>query len=1641
MIERFVDIIASVGFEVTAEQVADAVWLAMHMPAERGKSGAVTPDPNERSDVLEAPFGAPSDSNVSPPTESTSSTGTTESFQTGPQPGDLLVPEAGVSESRQIKARAVRVPSAEALPNKNSLNRALRPLKRKYPSRQTRVLDVTATVEQVANGGPAVAILKPALERWLDVALIVDESASMQVWWETISELELLLERHGSFRDVRNWYLNLDDGSMKLYSEPGLSNLPRRLRHPKELIDPSSRRLIVIVTDCMAAGWRNDAMFKTIREWGRRGPLALLQVLPERLWGSTGLGESIVKLRARSAAGANSSLGVQRAWFDQEFESPGESKKKPEHSERSYMPLPIINLESWSVEPWAKLVANVGEASADGVLVPAESKARPDTYPGAPDQQAPVSASERVRSFRAAASPSALQLAGYLSVAPLCLPVMRLVQKAMLPRVRQVDLAEVLLGGLMRQNPSANVGGRGDAVFYEFYLGVRELLQDSVKSTDQVRVLQEVSRLIESQTGTTLDFGALLVGDKATIGQQGLYPLGQKFAEIASDVLKRLGWSDRPPQEQPEPLETPADIFAAPLQVFLSFSSRDERLVRKILPRLTELDREGWSNTWSAVDMQSGSAEDFRRVVESRLKASNVFLALVSSAYLDSTWTPEETRQAIRSEMLIVPVPLEDVILENSDLARYHGRVDIRPLNSWENEDEALDDLISKVREAYIDRLLFRNRQRVRQALIRITSGNVVVPGVFVSPGGLILALAQFIQGSDLRVTLSDGTVRPAEIVRFDATSELVLLKILDTSDAWLECREESESSSFLIAVSGQERGIPEELLSQVTGEAAPYLRVKIFTRRLAGTAGSLLIDRHGRIAGIVRSFNSDTNDYLCISGEHARQFVVEGVDRRVEPNYDVEVCGLRELRMNITANAWGKATLADKSAVVVTDIRSGDLLSVRSVSSSVSRRPSDSGFQLTTRIDIVGLIVADLLTVDRISLRVSGVESADGAAFSARIDGAVFENLRFHGYPVDIALNAEAFVLAPRRSEGNSIVQRLSSANPNLRINGNTIKARNFGSIELLPIIGLPPFASLCGLRINLDGPQIQTFDCGVISFQERTRDVVWPPVDGRKSLMAWLADIDSSRRQPILIVNGRRGSGKTTTIEYLRLAARESRRFVVAAVDLENSPSSPNVETVVRSIAAQVGWDVSSLPGLRALDWSARHHKRLVDWMAQQSKRFGTVIIVFDALRSPNVPKGFHAFIKRLCEEVTEANNPLVVLLDYDIEDLPMRVRPSVFLEDLSPRPSRRPHFLVVGTGAHDLPKAVQNAAEVVGSVLGRLDFVLITGGWQGVDYVAAEAFSKEMRTAKKPLNDRLFQLVEAGEDPDFKGGSIERLPDHKAFSGPVSKSDVIVLIGGAGGTWQSFRHGLQANRPVIPFMSTGSDARHAAILLEIFGQNIDSELIKLDFSNEQAAKRSARYFERVLMTLDTELFKASIDNRDLIWMVESVLVEARLYLSKEPGFEEKANRIAREFASREISPDKYSQLALALINDSDPVWRITSYLAIETKPLREYVSALASTLDREVREAFDNEARPLWRWLSAVFAVAKLHSGDFPSHLIVRLQDVARRLRSRSEIDPRGECRQLTNSILQILQPVSASPKLRRTKRKKEKTKKKK
>src|SRR5262249_27738065 len=133
-------------------------------------------------------------------------------------------------------------------------------------------------------------ILRPVLERWLDLAIVIDDGPSMEFWRATTQELRRLLERQGIGRDVRSWRLDTAVlGHVRLISAAGGGE-----RHPEEILDASGRRLVIIISDCVSPAWRGSAIGDLVQLWSRYQAVALVQMLPQRLWGQTALGTTAV---------------------------------------------------------------------------------------------------------------------------------------------------------------------------------------------------------------------------------------------------------------------------------------------------------------------------------------------------------------------------------------------------------------------------------------------------------------------------------------------------------------------------------------------------------------------------------------------------------------------------------------------------------------------------------------------------------------------------------------------------------------------------------------------------------------------------------------------------------------------------------------------------------------------------------------------------------------------------------------------------------------------------------------------------------------------------------------------------------------------------------------------------------------------------------------------------------------------------------------------------------------------------------------------------------------------------------------------------------------------------------------------------
>ena len=168
MISRLLDALNKVGLNPNGEEIADILWLALQMRI--SEPDRVHQDQVNQPDSQDA-FSSDnlgSDSEIVPPGPQFPKRTPAPVKKTTPS-APLYTNNIGTSSGEQ-GSLTFKTPSAPSLQEPLQLGKALRPLMRRVQSRTETVLDEVATAERIAEEKILVPVLKPALERWFDLA-------------------------------------------------------------------------------------------------------------------------------------------------------------------------------------------------------------------------------------------------------------------------------------------------------------------------------------------------------------------------------------------------------------------------------------------------------------------------------------------------------------------------------------------------------------------------------------------------------------------------------------------------------------------------------------------------------------------------------------------------------------------------------------------------------------------------------------------------------------------------------------------------------------------------------------------------------------------------------------------------------------------------------------------------------------------------------------------------------------------------------------------------------------------------------------------------------------------------------------------------------------------------------------------------------------------------------------------------------------------------------------------------------------------------------------------------------------------------------------------------------------------------------
>jgi formylglycine-generating enzyme required for sulfatase activity len=439
----------------------------------------------------------------------------------------------------------IKLPDTGIFRNTLELGRLLKPLKQKINSRIAQELNIKETVKRSAELSTPTQpryfpVLTPKKERWLDVALLIEDSESMILWQSLLKEVQDFLEHLGAFRDIKPYRMNWDDLTKTLQISSFYSF--SQYLSPQTLNAPGSRRLILIVSDCISPAWISEQFIDILQQWSSQSLLTVLNPFPERIWERTNL-DYAIKIRL-----GNKKKGLTpQSWQAIPLES-WQIKGFDKQALLKLVKLPIVSLESESIKAWVNVIMGKGISWCSGVWL--GSNFMYSYEEEEEDDEKSLTTLQQINNFYATSSQLAWELIQWLSAIPVSFSTIRLVQRTLLPESTQVHVAEVVMGGLLSPITPLNYYQSNYPIQFQFKPGIRETFLDKIAAEKQIKkkdfclgVIGRLTEKIASHFGyqTIREFEATLLTNPLELSGEDDLELIQAFATISVSTLRQYG--------------------------------------------------------------------------------------------------------------------------------------------------------------------------------------------------------------------------------------------------------------------------------------------------------------------------------------------------------------------------------------------------------------------------------------------------------------------------------------------------------------------------------------------------------------------------------------------------------------------------------------------------------------------------------------------------------------------------------------------------------------------------------------------------------------------------------------------------------------------------------------------------------------------------------------------------------------------------------------------------------------------------------------------------------------------------------------------------------------------------------------------
>jgi hypothetical protein len=470
---NFLEALKETGADVDVEGTLDILWIARFLKEQKILQDDELPLPGQLPTI----DGLPLQTAVAKP-------------KAGPPPqpktGEFHLPIVPRTHSPADSARGARasiatVPAAAALSGRLALSRALRTFGLKRQSMTISEVDEVGTVEASATLGFFCPVIKPSLERWFTVDLVLEDDPAIMVWRRTLEEFRTLLRDSGVFQDVRLWHLERSVSEKDPKSVQFVLRSPEGGRVSSQFVAGTGvQRLVLFATHGSSSSWADGSYQILLEKWIPTTSVALMNLLPPRDWKRSALGAPQGVCRASYPGSFTANLDGKAFWWS-------------DPSEESTSFVPVFPLEARAISAFAQMQMGRGESCPIIYLDSSRSISEEDHADG---READF---RKIISALSETSPDAFKLATYLCLGPFTLPVARLIQETKFgANPPQYMLAEVLLSGLVSRCHSVEDGSDPEVTRFDFHPHARELLLRSLRRSDVELMASELDLQISS---------------------------------------------------------------------------------------------------------------------------------------------------------------------------------------------------------------------------------------------------------------------------------------------------------------------------------------------------------------------------------------------------------------------------------------------------------------------------------------------------------------------------------------------------------------------------------------------------------------------------------------------------------------------------------------------------------------------------------------------------------------------------------------------------------------------------------------------------------------------------------------------------------------------------------------------------------------------------------------------------------------------------------------------------------------------------------------------------------------------------------------------------------------------------------------